>query len=314
MDKITIMDQVVVYQNLFSNDDLELLMGEIIKSYKDTSNMKFAAPIESALRDYHGNQPVDKNDGSLIQTWEPWYTYGSKSVWGASKNNEIDNLQSMGYKLLFNAILKSYDDYILEYGKSGRWTYDIKEWNVGYDDESPLVFSNLEILKHRKNIDTKYTIPTHTDWHNHRKDEPGPKQILTFTIYLNDDYEGGEVDFVNEKNKNLIVYKPKKGDLTIFPSGQPFWHGARGVISGNNKFFIRTFIAYKNPTSQEWIDGLRIHGLARWTEIQLEKNKKMVDVGSQERQIVFKGNMPDESNHSFPLFIEKEIYVDGRKI
>jgi hypothetical protein len=314
MNKIKIMDQVIVYRNLFSDNDLKILMDEIIKSYKNTDGMIYANPEDSSYKDYHGPQPYDKGDGTLIQEWQPWYTYGSKSIWGSPKNNQLNDLQSIGYKLLFEAILKSYKDYVLDYSKNGKWTYEIKEWEVGDTNESSIVFSNLEILKHKKNINTKYTINPHTDWHNHRKDDPGPKQVLTFTIYLNDDYEGGEVDFVDEQNKHLIVYKPKKGDLTIFPSGQPFWHGARAVTSDQNKFFIRTFIVYRNPVSKEWMDGLRINGPARWMEMELEKDKSIVDAGLVDRQIVFKGDSPNKSKNLFPLFIEKETYIDGRQI
>ena len=49
-------------------------------------------------------------------------------------------------------------------------------------------------------------------------------------IYLNDDYEGGEIYFPNLN----FTYKPKKGDAIIFPCNtENYDHGVKEVTSGN---------------------------------------------------------------------------------
>jgi hypothetical protein len=311
MQKINVMDQVTVYRGAFSEDDLALLLKEIRNSEQSISGMDYANPDDSAYLDKHGPQPQKREDGSLIFTWAPWYTYGSRSIWGYPNSNDEQDNQALGFRLLNDAILKCHDDYCKDYAESGRWPYKINDWSIGTTEDDEMVLSTLEILKHRKNIDSKYTIGVHTDWHNHRDDEPGPKQILTYTIYLNDDYAGGEIDFVDEENKSLIVYKPKAGDITVFPAGRPYWHGARAVTSDESKIFIRTFAILRLPITQKWMDGIRIYGPTRFLEIENERLKNVVDSGSVGRQVVFEGNTPDVNNPNPPLFVNKEIYIDG---
>jgi predicted 2-oxoglutarate/Fe(II)-dependent dioxygenase YbiX len=56
-------------------------------------------------------------------------------------------------------------------------------------------------------------------------------------IYLNDNYEGGEIEFVNFN----IKIKPKPGMLIVFPSMYPYAHIAHPVISGT-KYALVTWI------------------------------------------------------------------------
>jgi len=56
-------------------------------------------------------------------------------------------------------------------------------------------------------------------------------------IYLNDNYEGGEIEFVNFG----VKIKPKPGMLIIFPSTYPYAHIAHPVISGT-KYALVTWI------------------------------------------------------------------------
>jgi hypothetical protein len=47
-------------------------------------------------------------------------------------------------------------------------------------------------------------------------------------IYLNDDYEGGEISFATHD----ITIKPKVGDLLIFPGNMHYAHEVKEVLSG----------------------------------------------------------------------------------
>lgn len=56
-------------------------------------------------------------------------------------------------------------------------------------------------------------------------------------LYLNDDYEGGEIEFVNFG----IKIKPEPGMLVIFPASYPYAHIAHPVKSGT-KYAIVTWL------------------------------------------------------------------------
>lgn len=56
-------------------------------------------------------------------------------------------------------------------------------------------------------------------------DSSRPDDIATI-IYLNDDYEGGEIYFP-DYNKTI---KPKAGDLVAFPDNENFRHGVNEVV------------------------------------------------------------------------------------
>jgi len=317
MNKTTIMPQVVVYRDIFSEEDLNLLMNEIQKSELNIDGMDYALPEDSAYFDKHGPQPENRNDGSLIYTWTPWYTFGSRSIWSNIENQNDNSLQAAGFRIIKNAISIVHLDYIKNWSKENFWNDKINDWNLSDNDDEfdpELVLSTIEILKHRINNDSDYTIHPHTDSHEHRAEEPGPKHILTYTIYLNDDYKGGEVDFVDEHNKHLIAYKPKRGDITVFPSGLPFWHGARAAYSGSNKIFLRTFLLYRYGGSKRWLDGIRNHGVTRWLESENKEIKKILDEGNVGRQIVRPGEEARDYENLVPLYITQETYIDGREL
>jgi hypothetical protein len=58
-------------------------------------------------------------------------------------------------------------------------------------------------------------------------DTSKPNDITTL-IYLNDDYEGGEIYFP----EHGISIKPEAGDLVCFPDNENYVHGVMPVISG----------------------------------------------------------------------------------
>jgi hypothetical protein len=58
----------------------------------------------------------------------------------------------------------------------------------------------------------------------------GPYYTCTISavIYLNDDYEGGEIEFI----RHGLTIKPKAGDIIIFPSNYVYEHASLEVKSG----------------------------------------------------------------------------------
>jgi hypothetical protein len=65
----------------------------------------------------------------------------------------------------------------------------------------------------------------------------GSKRSISVLIYLNDEYEGGEIEFPNFKLK----IKPKAGTLILFPSNYAYGHIAHPVTSGT-KYVIVTWL------------------------------------------------------------------------
>lgn len=79
-------------------------------------------------------------------------------------------------------------------------------------------------------------LKAHTDQHT------DPSIRYATIIYLNDDYEGGELFF---SNKGLDL-RPKPGDLVIFPGTDEFNHGVRHVQPGPIRYVIVGFVKEKN--------------------------------------------------------------------
>ena len=65
----------------------------------------------------------------------------------------------------------------------------------------------------------------------------GSSRSISVLIYLNDEYEGGEIEF---PHFNLKI-KPKAGTLILFPSNYAYSHIAHPIISGT-KYAIVTWL------------------------------------------------------------------------
>lgn len=70
--------------------------------------------------------------------------------------------------------------------------------------------------------------------------DAGPIAHLSAVLYLNDNYEGGELAFPNHD----IVVKPSAGSIIMFPSIEPYVHDPRNVISGEK--YIAPSFWFKN--------------------------------------------------------------------
>lgn len=70
-----------------------------------------------------------------------------------------------------------------------------------------------------------------------------PEWSLTVLVYLNDDYEGGAINFPNivDAHGNRLRIQPKAGDVIAFPSHEVFKHHVEPVTSGTRYVLSRWY-------------------------------------------------------------------------
>jgi len=96
---------------------------------------------------------------------------------------------------------------------------------------------DTDFTEHEDYVMLKYQGSTKDHYDAHYDGGPSTRRWVSAIIYLNDDYEGGELEFVNFN----VKIKPKLGSLLIFPSNYAYSHIAHPVITGT-KYAIVTWI------------------------------------------------------------------------
>lgn len=92
-----------------------------------------------------------------------------------------------------------------------------------------------EVLYHEGYNVLKYS--QNQEYKSHYDGTTSNGRIISAICYLNDDYEGGEIEFVNFK----VKIKPEPGMLILFPSNYTYRHIAHPVQSGT-KYALVTWI------------------------------------------------------------------------
>jgi hypothetical protein len=101
------------------------------------------------------------------------------------------------------------------------------------DDKNTEMRSSLSILRYKK-TDNEYSMQPH-----HDKTETNTK--LGIVLYLNDDFEGGEIVYINQN----IFIKPEKGMLVCHSALPEYMHGVKAVTKGI-RYVITAFAYEKN--------------------------------------------------------------------
>ena len=228
--------------------------------------------IDQIFKIIQESELLNDND-LLIEPWAQWdedngilSKIAKESHLLGNKNGSVLEQQQYVRDTLTNTITDLSKDYLSMWKDVGTWEY--------VESFENLERSALDLLKYNQTDNRKsLAMNYHTDNKGYTADRRGYKQILTFTIYLNDDYEGGDISYINEEDQILVTYKPKKGDVTIFPSGYPYFHGVKPV-SKNNKYLARTFLLAWYPGSAEWIENEKKYGPEEWAKIDSEDEYK----------------------------------------
>ena len=95
-------------------------------------------------------------------------------------------------------------------------------YKVKFPQMTTSKINQIDLLKYSKG--GKYNV--HTDHH------PNSNRHLSVIINLNDDYEGGDLIFTDQKEKEIKRLKLGKGSIVFFPSNFMYPHSIQPITKG----------------------------------------------------------------------------------
>jgi len=112
-------------------------------------------------------------------------------------------------------------------------------------DKRPLFPDTLQIVRWLNG----YELHPHADKENpNGSAHPFPWRDFGTVIYLNDDFDGGQIYWPNKG----IEWNPVKGSLAVFPGTSEYLHGVRNVPNGV-RYTIPSFYTYdETKVIQSW--------------------------------------------------------------
>ena len=270
IEAIEIYPNILVYKNMFK---------DISKSYKVLTD----SFVESEDR--------------LFSPWSQWSIFGeylNPIIPGFSMSDKTGNLKNIETKTTTQEDQKNFGIEMMENFHLVTEDY-IKRYNIDIDfNETSIDESNNVVPTwrwtggtigkyHTSNEKEKVGMRYHSDYIREQGASPGYKFVITCTIYYNDNYEGGEIDFA--MGDKLVKYKPEAGDLLVFPSGhpdylteegQPYLHAVMPSYN-NNKFLSRMYWQKYERGTDEWYAKEKEFGKAVWRSMQKQLEQAFRD-------------------------------------
>jgi hypothetical protein len=261
LESVEIYPHVFVYKNMFK---------DISKSYNILT------------------ESLTETEDRLFNPWTQWSIFGEylnpivpsfnpSEIYGNLKNIETkteieENQKQFAIEMLENFFLVT-EDYI----KRHNLEIELNAKSIDEEGfETPTwKWTGGTIGKyHVSSEHTPVGMNYHSDYIREQGSAPGYKFVITCTIYFNDDYEGGEIDFA--MGDKLVKYKPEAGDLLVFPSGHPDYLTEEGkpylhavMPSYNkNKFLARMYWQKYQTGTDEWYQKEEEFGKDAWAGMQ----------------------------------------------
>jgi hypothetical protein len=264
------------------------------------------------------NEEVEPN--SLFQDWEGWFHFGTQMSFPWFPDLSMDQLKENMPPLILDDIKdgEREDEYVAKLISSVFYHASldyIKRNNISFPN-----WQKMGIALCKYNRDGKdYAMAYHTDFDTAQPEKPGFKFGITFCLYLNDDYVGGEPVFWHKKLEEATEYKPYAGDIVIFPSDEPVYHGVRKIESGD-KYFIRLFWGWDYPGSEKWWKNANKYGEEEWRKKETARLKKEIWEGQHHFDVVWdkddlklpKYKSSEESPCITPIFSSKPLVKKGK--
>lgn len=234
-----ISDGIILYKNVFKNTD------DILSFFKEAELYKEDRYMMKKFYDWGQYGVMTEIDSSSFHDFIPGYF---------NKNEPEEVKQKAVFEKLYDAYKFVKKDFMIKYGNKDIWPSHYKKvdlFNEGDNTKIAFLKYDVEMAKLAELEKFNFTA-FHSDYFEQDMDTPGYKLIFTSMIYLNNDYEGGEICFWD--GSKLLSYKPEPGDIIVFPSCEPFYHGVLN-ITNNNRYAIRMNYCAVTDGSKEFKDG-----------------------------------------------------------
>lgn len=166
---------------------------------------------------------IENINSIAVSPWEEWLAYDTGNPYGEVKflkkellSQESDELIRQKSTFLIQTLI----DGMIEACKLYAKKYNIPQYDLDFVTD----YLNRDLAKYgiNKYYENNFMGP-HTDWNEVNSD-----LVFTIVVYLNDNYEDGELYF----NNFDLKIKPKAGSIIIFPSNMPYLHQSLTVTKG----------------------------------------------------------------------------------
>lgn len=174
------------------------------------------------LREVMKNSSLDPESSMFLRDWVQWGGIDTSTVFGTyvemiGKDFPKEKLEDPEQKALAESELESIRDVIQSF--FAVTNHFMQKFNITKSEEWRHTPPSFCRYIPTEDVPNGLFMQFHTDYQIERASEPGDKFVITTTMYINDDYEGGEIVFKIKDSQ--FIYKPKAGDILVFPSGHP---------------------------------------------------------------------------------------------
>lgn len=203
--------------------------------------------------------------------WKDWQPWGNYAKAYPMQNHSYKNDPSYGAELqrecldIFFEILKIYkndffDEKYFENNLIPKFIPTSLEDLEKNGDKNNVCMADLVIFETNRNASNNWQMDIHQDVI--KKLPVEQDHSFNFNIYVNDDYEGGDIFFFKHEGiekvpytdsitgeageawlvEDYFEYKMESGDGLIFPVD--IYHGVKKLTNGGSKYYIRQFLSY----------------------------------------------------------------------
>ena len=239
---------------------------------------------------------ASEQEEGILSPWTQWSNFGEylnpifKNIPHSLSIDEIKNIKTQNQKQEEQklAILELYENFYLsteDYILKNNVEFDINKTIINKlgKEVSEWKVTGPSIAKYKTTIEDPIAMTYHSDYIREPIVSPGYKFAITALAYFNDDYSGGEIDFI--VNGEAYMYKPEAGDFLIFPSGHPdiltkdnsvYIHGVMPA-KGTNKILSRMYWTKYSVGDDLWFEKEKEFGKEVWESMQPDIMQKFRD-------------------------------------